>query len=93
VFIHVLQRFQENVSRSQYVMTIHAVDEMDNDTLTIFDVEQTILTGHIIERQHDQLSLEWKYLVEGTTLDGDAAIVVAKEGFDGTMIIITVYRL
>jgi hypothetical protein len=46
-------------------MTIHAEEEMDNDALSIFDVEQVILNGTIIERQKDRNSGEWKYIIQG----------------------------
>jgi len=35
-------------------MTLHAEEEMDDDNLSIFDVERGILTGRIIERQQDR---------------------------------------
>jgi len=41
-------------------MTIHAEEEMDEDGLSIFDVERAILTGDIIERQKDRETEEWK---------------------------------
>ena len=34
-------------------MTLHAEEEMDDDGLSIFDVERALLTGEIIERQKD----------------------------------------
>jgi hypothetical protein len=43
---------------------------MDEDDLSIFDVERTILTGDIIERQKDQKTGEWKYLIRGHVMDG-----------------------
>lgn len=50
-----------------YIMTIHAEEEMENDCLSILDVEEVILSGNIIERQRDSESGEAKYLVEGKT--------------------------
>ena len=46
-----LNRMREKIRLRQYVMTIHADEEMDDDGLTIYDVENAILTGEIIERQ------------------------------------------
>ena len=45
---------QECIRTRQYVMTLHAEEEMDDDNLSIFDVERGILTGRIIERQQDR---------------------------------------
>ncbi|MCX8068363.1 MAG: DUF4258 domain-containing protein [Anaerolineae bacterium] len=73
-------------------MTLHAEEEMSDDGLTIYDVERCILTGEIIERQRDIRTGEWKYLVKGQTLDGDAIVVVAKLSPTGKLVFITVYR-
>lgn len=73
-------------------MTLHAEEEMDDDGLTIFDVESAILTGVIIERQKDRKTKERKYLVQGQTVDGSQAIVVVtKFGHTGNLVILTVY--
>ncbi len=44
----------------QYVMTIHAEEEMSDDDLSIYDIEQAILTGEILERQKDRTTAESK---------------------------------
>lgn len=41
---------------------------MANDNLSIFDVEQVILMGKIVERQKDKATAERKYLIEGETI-------------------------
>ncbi len=88
----VLKRMQETVRTRQYVMTLHAEEEMDDDSLSIFDVERAILTGKVIERQKDRTTGEWKYLVEGEIIDGDLVVVVGKLSTTGKLVIITVYR-
>ena len=73
-------------------MTLHAEEEMDNDDLSIFDVESAILTGSIIERQVDRVSREPKYLVRGQAVAGEESIVVAtKPRPTGKLVILTVY--
>jgi len=65
---------------------------MDNDALTIYDVENAVLTGEIIERQKDRETKEAKYLVRGETVDGsEILIAVTKFGTAGTLVFITVY--
>ncbi len=88
----ILKRMRERVRTRQYVMTLHGEDEMNEDGLTIFDVESVVLAGEIFERQKDHGSAEWKYLVKGQTVAGDNAIVVAKLSPTGKLVIITVYR-
>ncbi|MBI4673049.1 MAG: hypothetical protein HY741_15450 [Chloroflexi bacterium] len=45
MFERILNQFQEKVRKRQYVMTLHAEEEMNDAGLTIFDVEHAILTG------------------------------------------------
>ena len=71
--------------------TDHAEEEMNDDGLTIFDVEHVILTGEIVERQKDRDTGEWKYLIEGQTEVGEVVIVVTKLSLTGKLVIITVY--
>lgn len=87
-----LTRMREQVRRRQYVMTTHAEEEMDNDGLTIFDVESIILTGEIVDRQRDRKTRERKYLVRGETVDGTRnAVVVTKFGTTKKLVMLTVY--
>ena len=64
---------------------------MNNDGLSIFDVERIILTGEIVERQKDKETGEWKYLVRGLTLEEMDAVVATKLGPTGKMVILTVF--
>jgi hypothetical protein len=69
------------VRSRQYVMTVHAWEELDSDGLSVFDVENAILSGRIAERQTDQPWGERKYVIRGRPLEGDDAVfVVAKFG-------------
>jgi hypothetical protein len=74
-----------------YVVSTHAADELDDDNLSILDLENIILTGQIVERQRDRATRETKYVIQGTTLEGVAGEVVAKVGHTGKLVVITVY--
>ena len=78
MYPRILTQMREKVRSRQYVMTLHAEEEMDDDNLTIYDVESGILTGKIQERQKDQETAEWKYLIEGQTISGESIVVVGK---------------
>ena len=93
MYNRILKQVQERVRTRQYVMTLHAEEEMDNDGLTIFDVEHGLLTGEIIERQKDKKIGEWKYLVEGQTLEDRPVVVATKLSPTDKLVIITVYLL
>jgi hypothetical protein len=83
---------REKVRNRQYVMTLHADEEMDDDSLSIFDVESCILTGGIRERQKEHDTGELKYIIEGNTLSGENIAVVAKISVTEKLVIITVWR-
>ncbi len=91
MYDRILKRMRERIRTREYVMTLHAEEEMTDDNLSIFDVERGILTGKIIERQKDHTTAEWKYLVEGKTIAGNLVVVVAKLSVTNRLVIITVY--
>jgi uncharacterized protein DUF4258 len=54
-------------------MTIHAAEEMAEDNLDIFDIEEAILNGQIVDRtKRDPRGT--KYTVEGLALDGETPV-------------------
>ncbi len=91
MYYNTLEKIREYIRFNRYVMTIHAEEEMSDDNLTIFDVEHVIFTGKIIERQRDNISLEWKYIIEGNTLDKSIATVVTKISITKKVVIITIF--
>lgn len=84
---------QEKIQKQEYMMTLHSEEEMDDDNLTIFDIERAIFTGEIRERQKDRVSAEWKYCIRGETVDGGEVEVIAKLSPTGKLVVITVYAL
>lgn len=86
-----IRRLRELIRSLDYVVSIHAAEELDDDNLTIFDLENIVLTGQITERQRDQKTRETKCIVSGLTLTGLSAEAVVKLGPTGKLIVITVY--
>jgi hypothetical protein len=74
-----------------YVVSTHAADELEDDNLSILDLENIVLTGQIVERQRDRQTRETKYVVQGVTLEGAVAEVVSKISTGGKLFIITIY--
>ena len=74
-------------------MTQHARKEMNDDRLTIFDVEHAILSGEIVERQRDHETFEPKYRIEGESIEGVPIETVVKISPTGRVVIMTVYRI
>jgi len=88
----ILIQLKNYVRQNKYVVTTHAAEEIDEDDLSIFDIERVILNGEIIERQKDEERSEWKYLVRGHSIYEHQVIVVVKLGPNDKMIIITVFK-
>lgn len=87
-----LKNIQDKILSQQYVMTLHAVEEMEDDGFTVDDVEECILTGQIIEEQEDRTTGETKFCIEGKSVGGNRLEVVVKFG-PTMLVIITVYAL
>ena len=86
-----ISQLRQLIRRLGYVVSTHAADELEDDNLSILDLENIILTGQIVERQRDRTTREVKYVVQGTTLQGSAGEVVAKVSQGGRLFVITVY--
>jgi len=93
MYDRILKQMRGRIRTRQYVMTLHAEEEMADDNLSIFDIERVVLTGKIVERQKDQNTKEWKYLVEGGTISAGMAVVIGKLSITGKLVIITVYKI
>lgn len=85
-------RFRQLIRTLAYVVSTHAAEELEDDNLSILDLENIILTGQVQERQRDAKTSEVKYVIAGNTLDGSLAEAVVKVGFGGSkLVVITVY--
>ncbi len=88
----VLKQLRSLIRKRQYIITIHALEEMDEDDVLAEDIENVILTEQIVERQVDRATKERKYVLEGADCSGQPVHVVLKIGQTGKAVIITVYR-
>ena len=92
-FERILKRIREKVRTREYIISIHADDEMDDDDIDVYNVEHVLLTGSLIERQKDRETHEWKYLIEGQSRDQERnIIVVVKLTPTGKLVWLTVYE-
>ena len=87
-----IARFRQLIRTLSYVVSTHAADELEDDNLSILDLENIFLTGQIVERQRDRTTRQTKYVIQGSTLGGAPGEVVAKAGQSGRLFVITVYR-
>ncbi len=86
-----IARLRHLVRTLDYFVSAHAADELEDDNLSILDLESIFLTGQIVERQRDRRTRETKYIVEGEALDGQRARVAAKIGSGGGLFAVTAY--
>ncbi|MDX2040895.1 MAG: DUF4258 domain-containing protein [Acidobacteriota bacterium] len=92
MFKRVLVKMRERVREGKLTLPTHAFRAMLDDSLMPSDLTHCILFGEIAERQWDLKWGEWKYVIAGEAVDGRTIEVVAKLGFDDTLVI-TVYRV
>jgi len=86
-----IDRIRQKILLQQYDMTIHAVEEMAEDDLDIFDIEEAVLNGRVVRRsKKDPRGM--KYTIEGFALDRERVVGVVGRfhGID-RFLIITVY--
>ena len=86
-----ISQLRQLIRTLNYVVSNHAAEELEDDNLSIIDLENILLAGQITERQRDAQSRENKVVVSGVTLAGSRAQAVVKIGFTGKLVVITVY--
>ena len=84
-------QFRHLIRTLNYVVSTHAAEELEDDNLSILDLENIVLTGQITQRQRDAQTREVKCVIAGVTLDGSSAEAIVKVGFTGKLVVITTY--
>ena len=86
----ILARIRQAVREKRYLMTDHALEEADDDNLTLDDILQVLLTGALDSIYTDD-PRGARYVVRGD-VDESEVDVVCRFRQDGSLvIIITVY--
>lgn len=93
MFSSALRRMRDLIRAGEYVVTLHAEEEMADDEVSVSDLERCFLTGEVLERQRDGKTNEWKYRIRGSTVEGGVVEAVAKIGVTRKVVVITVYRV
>ena len=68
-----ITRIRDLVRSLNYVVSVHSAEELEDEDLTILDLENILLTGTIVERQKDRGTRETKFVIRGRTLDDRCA--------------------
>jgi len=77
MYPRVLDKIRTLVTQGEYILSIHAENEMADDRLTEQDLEAAILNGRIARRKRDRIGRA-KYIIEGAALDGRGMTAVAQ---------------
>ena len=88
-----IERIRRKILFRDYDLTIHAIEEMAEDDLDIFDIEHAVLHGEITRRdKRDPRGI--KYTIQGLSSDGEKLVGIVGR-FHGTahFLIITVYDI
>ncbi|MBI4790973.1 MAG: DUF4258 domain-containing protein [Chloroflexi bacterium] len=89
----VLLHIQDAVSRGEYDVTAHAVDEIAEDGLNIFDVEAAVMNGEITKTETDD-PRGTRYTIVGTAADGQTLVGLAGRFKEtGIFLIVTAYEV
>ncbi len=92
MFERTLGRFRSLIRSGEYLISIHALEEMAEDDILTEDLENVILTGRTVVRQIDRATRERKYVFIGRDLADNTVGLVARIGAAGKAVVITVYR-
>lgn len=86
----ILQKIRQKILNRDYYLSSHAEDELIEDQLDRFDIENAILKGRI-DRKYTKDIRGTRYRIEGTTKDGRVIHVICRFKEDSSLIVITVY--
>jgi len=89
----VIDKIRNAVRSGNYDLTYHAVEEMAEDKLVIYDVESAILSGKVIRKEKDD-PRGIKFIINGVGTDQSIPIeVIGRFKETGIFLIITVYKV
>lgn len=89
---HTLHSIQEAISHGEYDVTVHAVEEMAEDGLDIFDIECAVMNGSLAKTESDD-PRGTKYTIVGEAVNGRTRVaIVGRFKETGVFLIITVYE-
>ena len=91
--IDLLEQIQSAILENRYLITDHALEELEVDSLHVVDLESAILTGSIERVQPAETDVPGpRYTVVGKATDLDTQIaVVCRFVVEMSLLVITVY--
>ena len=77
MYPRILEQIRALVKQGEYVLSVHAENEMAEDRFTEEDIEAAIFNGSIVRRETDRVGRP-KYVIEGKAQDGRGLTAVAQ---------------
>ena len=88
-----IERIRQKFLLRDYDLTVHAIEEMAEDDLDVWDIEQAVMNGKVVRRSKRDLR-GTKYTIEGLAVDGERMVgIVGRFHATDRFLIITVYDL
>jgi hypothetical protein len=92
MYPRILEQIRALVGQGDYVLSVHAENELAKDGFTERDLEAAILTGSVVKRERDRIGRP-KYIIEGMARDGRGLTATAQRfQTRGLVLIITAYE-
>ena len=92
MYPRILAKIRALVKQGDYVLSVHAENELADDNLNEQDLEAAILNGVVVRRERDPIGRA-KYVIQGRTL-GRKGLTAVVQLFETRQlaVIITVYE-
>jgi hypothetical protein len=89
----ILGRVRAAILRGEYDVTFHALEEMAEDNLVVFDLENAVLDGTIQKIETDDVRGP-RYTIVGPSAGGKTQVgVVGRFKETGVFLVVTVYEI
>jgi len=87
-----IDEIREKIRLGKYDMTVHAMEEMAEDGLDIFDFEQSILYGHISRIEKDD-PRGTKYVIKGPAIEERVSVGSVGRFTNERYLVVTVHMI
>ena len=87
-----IQKIRQKIIDEKYIVSSHAEEELEDDDLDIYDLENAILKGYVEKKLKEDIR-GTRYKIEGPALDGRIIHIICRHKEIGNLLVITAYTL
>jgi Domain of unknown function (DUF4258) len=88
----VIQKIRQRILRGDYIFSLHAIEELENDFFTTEDALKAVLTGEIVEKLFYNDVRGTRYVIVGNAKDLRTLEVVCRFHIENVLVI-TAYEI